>query len=262
MKTILLALLASLNIISYNIRIGITDDGQNSWDIRKPATVEMMNTEKPDIIGLQEAMEFQVAYIRDNCPEYQVVGMGHDQGYKKGEHMTFFYRKSRLECLDWGTFWLSDTPDEPSMGWDGAYERTATWGLMKDRKTGRLFYYVNTHLDHIGPVARQKGLALIVERMSSINRDGRPVVLCGDFNCTIKDPAMHSLEGRMNDTRLTARRSDGLGSFNNWGTESSSIDFIFECGWRKCTRFRTLTRTYAGKPFISDHYPISATLVY
>lgn len=256
----LFSILATVSIISYNIRIGVCDDGGNSWDIRKPASAEMINTELPDIIGFQEAMQFQIRYLQEMCPEYAAIGIGQDDGWKKGEHMTFFYRKSRMECLEWGTFWLSATPDRPSMGWDGAYERTATWGLMKDLKTGRRFFYVNTHLDHVGQTARSEGLKLISDRIKDMNKEDLPVVLTGDFNCTVEDPALEVIEEVMVDTRPESRKTDSTGSFNNWGTESRNIDFIFEKGFRRCLRFKTLTDTYAGCPFISDHYPVRADL--
>lgn len=260
MKTLLIALLASLNVISFNIRIGVCDDGDNSWDIRKPATIEMIGQEKPDILALQEAMQFQVSYIAENCPEYEVVGTSADNGWAKGKDMTFFYRKSQLQCIEWGTFWLSDTPLRPSKGWDGAYERTATWALMRSLSSGRCFIFVNTHLDHVGVQARQKGLELIMEQIAELNKGNLPVVLCGDFNCQIDAPEMDSIRNRMQNARTGARKTDAQASFNNWGKEASTIDFIFHTGFRRCRRFTTLTGTYAAKPFISDHYPIKAEL--
>ncbi|MBQ5814977.1 MAG: endonuclease/exonuclease/phosphatase family protein, partial [Flavobacteriales bacterium] len=136
-----------LTVVSYNMRVGTADDGENSWEKRKRATPLMLRDKMPDIFGVQEALGFQVDYIMENCPEYASVGVGRDDGAEKGEYMSIFWNTSYVEMKDWGTFWLSETPDVPSMGWDAACMRTATWALMKDKRNGREFYYVNTHLD-------------------------------------------------------------------------------------------------------------------
>lgn len=253
MKMLLIGLLASLNVISFNIRIGTCDDGDNSWDIRKPATIAMIRVEKPDIIGLQETVDFQEWYIRENCSAYEAIGDCPN---------SVFYRKASLKCLKWGKFWLSETPDKASQGWDGAYPRTAVWALMCDKKSHKSFYFVNTHLDHIGVTAREKGLALILERMAAINKEGLPLVLCGDFNCEAGNPELGVIRGKMDNTRLTARKTDAQTSYNGWGKASSSIDFIFQKGFSSCRSFKTITKEFAGKRYISDHYPVKAQLVF
>ena len=110
----------------------------------------MLTDQKPDVFGLQEALEDQVEFIEMNCRDYKWVGVGRDNGKKEGEFMAIFYNKNTVSLLKWGTFWLSETPSKPSMGWDAACFRTATWALMKDKDTGRKFYFVDTHLDHVG----------------------------------------------------------------------------------------------------------------
>ena len=169
-----------LKVMSYNIRMGIAKDGTNSWEFRHPATIEMLKDQQPDIFGVQEAFEFQIKFIEEYCRNYKSVGVGRDDGKKKGEYMSIFWNKKRVKLIKWGTFWLSETPDTPSKGWDAHCMRTATWALMKDKKTGRKFYYVNTHLDHKGKEAQKNGLKLIVDRIESINPQGYPMVLTGD----------------------------------------------------------------------------------
>lgn len=130
----------TLTVMSYNIRNSKAQDGANAWEERKAATSAMLDEVNPDIFGIQEAYPEQVSYITENCPRYVSFGVGRDDGVEKGEHMSIFFNSKALEMLDGGTYWLSETPDEPSKGWDAACKRTATWALMKDKDSGRKFY--------------------------------------------------------------------------------------------------------------------------
>lgn len=261
LNTFLLAIFTAISVISFNIRVGGAPDGINSWENRKPATIAMIEDQKPDFLTIQEGMEDQMRYIEQSCiAEYQVIGIAPDSHGTKGEHMTMFYRKDRFECLDWGTFWLSDTPDKFSTGWDGAYPRTATWAKMKIRQSGEIFFIVNTHLDHVGVTAREKGLELILSQVEEMNKEKLPVVITGDFNCTVENSELQPIIASMSNSRTQACRKDSKASFNDWGRSASNIDFIWYKGFRKCRRFKTITRKYADKPFISDHYPIKAVL--
>ena len=163
---------AEISVISYNIRMMPAEDGTNSWQYRYPCSAMMIEDQKPDIFGLQEAYPEQVRYMEEYTKGYKSVGVGREDGKHEGEHMSIFYNKKTVKLIKWGTYWLSETPDKPSMGWDAACKRTATWALMQHKASGKKFYYVNTHLDHVGKEARQKGLELIVERIASMNPEG------------------------------------------------------------------------------------------
>lgn len=266
-----------LKVVSFNIRLGVADDGANSWENRKAATAEMIRQLRPDIMGLQEAFGFQADYIREECPEYEGVGVGRDDGAEAGEKMMIFYRKDAVEMLDWGTFWLSETPEVPSFGWDAACRRTATWALLKKKEGGRKFYYVNTHLDHRGRAAEKNGLNLIVSRIGSINPEGFPMVLTGDFNVLPEDSVLDELDKMMYSARATAEVTDSTASFNAFGqplknaaigdqfidlstTDGLILDYIYYSGFSRCLSFRTVTESFAGVPYISDHYPVTAVL--
>ena len=253
-----------LKVMSYNIRLGVGKDGTNSWQFRAPATAEMLKAQKPDVFGIQEAYGFQVEFIEEFCPEYKSAGVGREDGKKKGEHMSIFWNKNTIKMIKWGNFWLSETPDVPSMGWDARCKRTATWALMKDKKTGKKFYFVNTHLDHRGAEAQKNGLALIVDRIASINPEGYPMVLTGDFNIKPNNPALVDLDKKMSSAREIAEKTDHLNTYNGWSIKKtdSIIDFIYVSGFSACPEYQTVTTKYADKPFVSDHYPIFARLVF
>ena len=253
-----------LKVMSYNIRMGVAKDGTNSWEFRYPATAMMIEDQKPDVFGVQEAFEFQIKFIEENCLDYEAVGVGRDDGKSKGEFMSIFWNKKTVKMLKWGTFWLSETPDKPSKGWDAHCRRTATWALMKDKKTGKKFYFVNTHLDHRGKEAQKNGLALIVSRIDDINPKGYPMVLTGDFNIKPDNLALVELDKIMDSTIKVAEKTDNHHTFNGWSNAVTDavIDYIYITGFSKCPEYQTVTKKYADRKFISDHYPIFATLVF
>ena len=250
-----------LKVMSYNIRLGSAQDGTNSWALRYTATGKMLEDQKPDVFGVQEALEYQVRYIEEMCG-YESVGVGRENGKKEGEHMSIFWNKKAVSMLKWGTFWLSETPEKPSKGWDAECFRTATWALMKDKKTGKKFYFVNTHLDHVGREAQKNGLKLIVDRIASINPEGYPMVLTGDFNITPDNPGLVDLDKIMTSTRKIAKKTDNKGTFNGWRTDRPGpvIDYIYMSGFSSVPVYETITKKYVDKPFISDHYPIMSVL--
>lgn len=253
-----------LKVMSYNMRMGTANDGTNSWKWRYPATALMLDDQEPDIFGVQEAFDFQIEFILENLRHYKSVGVGRDDGKSKGEHMSIFWNKKRIQMLKWGTFWLSETPEKPSKGWDAGCMRTATWALMKDKRTGNKFYFINTHLDHIGKEAQTKGLMLIIEKIGEINSDKLPVVLTGDFNIKPHHPALKELDVMMQSTRKVADSTDNHQTFNGWGKAKRDmvIDYIYISGFSKCTEYKTVTKKYAERTYVSDHYPIYSTLIF
>ena len=253
-----------LKVMSYNIRMGAAKDGTNSWEYRYPATALMLEDQKPDVFGVQEAFNYQIRFIEDNFMDYDCVGVGRDDGKQKGEFMSIFWNKKTVKMLKWGTFWLSETPEKPSMGWDAACKRTATWALMKDKKTGKQFYFVNTHLDHRGAEAQRKGLELIVERIAQINPKGYPMVLTGDFNVKPDNAALKDLDTKMQSARKIAPRTDNHPTFNNWGKIKPDmvIDYIYVSGFSACPEYHTVTEKYGTWKYVSDHYPIYAKLIF
>ena len=252
----------TLKVMSYNIRLGSANDGTNSWALRYPATAEMIEDQMPDIFGVQEALASQIRFIEDNFVDYKSVGVGREDGKKDGEHMSIFWNKKTVSLLKWGTFWLSETPEKPSMGWDAACKRTATWALMKCKKTGKKFYYVNTHLDHKGTEAQKNGLKLIVDRIDDINPEGYPMILTGDFNITPDNPNLVELDSKMQSVRKVAEKTDNHDTFNGWGKGKGVIDYIYASGFSAYPEYQTVTKRYADRKFVSDHYPICAILVF
>ena len=249
-----------IKYISYNIRYGTANDGDNAWDIRKPATKEMIEREQPDVFGLQEALIGQLQYIDSNFPQYSRVGVGRDDGKEEGEFMAVYYRSDKFKLLKNGDFWLSETPDECSMGWDAACRRIVTWAKLKDKETGKVFYAFNTHLDHVGEVAREQSILLIVKKIDEIvKKDKAPVFLSGDFNSNVNSAIFDPLKSIMKDSRAILPESEWIPTYNNFGNGNDAmIDYIFYKN-AEVQDFKTLNGDY-GKPYISDHYPVMAKM--
>lgn len=249
----------TIKVVSYNIRMSGSPaaDGDNYWTNRKQASINMVNDERPDVMGIQEGCPDQIAFLDEHLPQYEHIGVGRENGKAEGEMMAIYYRADRVELLDSGTFWLSETPDEVSKGWDGACKRTCTWALMRMKDSGKEFAYFNTHLDHVGPTARAEALKLIVKRIAELVPAGMPLFLTADFNSTTDEPIFEPLKAAMRDARAEAPQSDPRGTFNDWGRESDVvIDHIFFRD-ADARSFTVLCDKNYGAPYISDHYPVA-----
>lgn len=254
----------TINVMSFNIRQNRVDDGINSWDNRKNAVVAMLNDIAPDVMGVQEAYRDQVNYIARHCPEYQNVGWGRENGHSKGEHTSIFYNANKFKLVKKGMFWLSETPNTPSIGWDAKYKRTATWIVLKSNENGKEFLIVNTHLDNRGIEAKRLGLRMICDWIEDNGYSDLPYVLMGDFNTRPTDEILDELNSRMSCARLCAQVADQIGSFSGYGKRDvfPIIDYIYYTGFDACRSFKVNTHEYDGTKYISDHYPIYAVLEY
>jgi endonuclease/exonuclease/phosphatase family metal-dependent hydrolase len=248
----------ALKVVSFNIRQSGADSGVNKWDNRKAACKAMINDILPDIFGLQEAKPVQVNYMKDNLPMYSVWTAGRDNGGSpgEGENCSVFYRRARFDFLEGGHFWLSETPDEPSIGWDAAFKRLTSWVKLEEKASGRVLFFFNTHLDHASTKARRLGCQLIVARAKVIAGDST-IVVTGDFNMQADAANIKSMFDYFSSVRDTAPVTDSYGTTNAFTNPNTNniIDFIF---YRHVTplQYKTIRNSYEGVTFISDHYPI------
>lgn len=249
-----------IRVISYNIHLSTARqaDGDNCWENRREATLNMIEKEKPAIFGIQEGVIDQVEYIEKNAPCYGRVGVGSDDGKKAGEHTAIFYLKEKFTLLESGTFWLSETPHTVSRGWDAVCNSMATWVRLKENTSAKEFYFFNTHLDHKGEEARQESILLLIRKIKEITKMQTPVVVIGDFNADFSDAIMEPLKPILKDARTMAPQTDHKASYNAFGKTSNPTiqDHIFAFG-TSFTLFETIDGNY-GAPYISDHYPIKA----
>jgi len=261
-------------VMSFNIRCATGADGDNNWEFRRDTLLEVVKENDPLLLGVQEALPAQMDYLNENLTGYASIGVGRDDGAKKGEAMAIFYKTDAVDLLDSGTFWLSKTPDAPSKGWDAACFRTVTWGKFRCKKTGKLFCYANTHLDHVGTIARKEGAKLSMRRMNKIADGSAPYFVSGDFNVTDKSDAYATITAGIPDEGISGLRDSNKVAeerdiaqeytFHNWGKVSadqgSVIDFIFVNDAADVKKFKINPVKHSNGRFASDHVSIVATL--
>ena len=248
------------SIISYNIRYDNDWDIENSWKIRRNKVSQILVQYSPSIIGIQEGLLNQVQYIDSSLIDYDYVGVGRDDGKKNGEFCAIYFDTTRYVLSKNSTFWLSETPDTISVGWDAALERICTYGLFKDRITKKEFWVFNTHFDHIGVVAREKSSELILKRIDKINRQSLPVVLMGDFNSTPNSPPVKELKTELSDAlKISLEKLQGpRGTFNGFNEDlpiEKRIDYIFTNDL-KVISYTHINDRLNNNRHISDHLPV------
>lgn len=230
---------------------------ENHWCKRQKLVREMIKMYAPDVFGIQEAHYGWMKYIASQFKDiYAYVGAGKDDGGIKGEFSPVFYNKNKYELLEEGNFWLSETPDIPSLGWDGAENRTCAYALLEDKSTREKFAVFNTHLDHIGRKAMIEGIKLVVAETDCF-KETKTVVM-GDFNVTPdSDVYSYMLKKGFADARSVALSADSINSFHAFGGNSKMIDFVFVRNIQNVKEAKTATDMPFGK-MPSDHYPVVA----
>ena len=279
LKTRLFALVAllclavqgqGLYVGTYNIRYENQGDYKkgNGWKQRCPVVCAQINFQHPDVLGTQEVLAEQLDDMKALLTDYDYIGVGRDDGKRKGEHTVIFYDRKTIRLLQQGHFWLSETPDKPGLGWDAACTRICTWGKFRSRKAGKTFYFFNLHMDHVGIVARRESAKLVVNRIKEIAK-GAPVILTGDFNVDQHDTiySIFTTSGLLNDSyEHSKQRFAENGTFNGFNPDrktDSRIDHVFVSPCFNVMRYGILTNCYwsdNGNRLPSDHYPVFVRL--
>ena len=256
----------SLKVMSYNIRLALASDGENDWKHRKEMFANQVNFYGPDFMGVQEALPMQVNYLDTALTNFKHVGIGRD-GINKGEASAIFYNYTKFDLKKSHTFWLSETPDSISKGWDASYIRVCTYALFKDKKTKKQFWVFNTHLDNNGVIARTKGIELILNKIEEVNTDNLPVILMGDFNTPPESDLITDLKTKMDDTKdvSIAKPFGPSGTFNGFNflkPVTNRIDYIFVSKSKKIKvcKYAVLSDSDNLK-YPSDHLPVYVELL-
>jgi endonuclease/exonuclease/phosphatase family metal-dependent hydrolase len=256
---------APLTVMSFNIRYGTANDGENRWEARRSFLFDVLREQDADVIGLQEALDFQIDEILAAVPVYAVVGVGRDDGARKGEYAAILFRRDRLQVAASGTFWFSDTPDTvASTSWGNRITRICTWTRFIDRD-GRVFWVYNVHLDHESQPSREKSVALLRQRIDARASSGEPALVIGDFNVGESNPALRALtgDGAFVDTfRVLHPDEETVGTFTGFRygrVDGEKIDYIFAPPGTKVLS-AAIVRAARGGRYPSDHFPIVARL--
>lgn len=248
-----------LKIMTFNVLCYGPDE--MFWLDRKGMVTDILRENKPDSFGLQESHYDWMKAVCEALPEYAYVGAGRDDGKNGGEFSPVFYLKDKYDVVDSGTFWLSETPDTPSFGWDAACRRVCSWAKLKEKESGKEYVHINTHLDHKGPEARTKGLQQVIDHAAKFDV---PVVCTGDFNFTEGcDLYKQMVSGCLADSKYTAEDTMSNVTFNAFYPIIEDkgvpgiIDYISFTKGIKVKKYQVILDKPNGK-FPSDHYPVMA----
>lgn len=248
------------SVITYNIKYDDRSVDENSWIMRKEGMVNLINSISPDILGIQEGLFHQVDYLDDNLDNFRYVGVGRDDGYKKGEFCAIFFNKNKYRLINSSTFWLSENPNKVSIGWDAALERICTYAQLETINGKNKIWIFNTHFDHVGKEAREQSAKLLIRKIRKINTDREPTILMGDFNALDDTKVIEILNKEFKDSmEISAKGHIGpFGTFNNFSLKleiTKRIDYIFTYGM-KILFHEHVNKKLDNGNHISDHLPV------
>lgn len=254
-----------LGVMSFNIRYGSANDGENSWEHRRDIVVNMMQARSPDMVGMQECLDFQADYITEKLPQYRWFGVGREAD-ASGERMAVLYKWKQFSPLEVTNFWLSETPEVPgSRSWDSACPRMVTAARFYHHRTRQCFVFCNTHFDHRSEAARQGAAQVLLKYVSSLGQ-AMPVIVTADFNSKAGDSvAWRTLvQGDIRDAWLVADKTAGPPvTFGGFGPPEpgadARIDWVLVRGPIAVTHCETVLDQEGGR-YVSDHFPVAARL--
>ena len=268
-----------LRIMTFNIRYGSANDGENHWKNRKEMVCDVIRDHPSDVVGLQEALRFQMDSIREDLPVYGEIGVAREDGNNEGEYSSVLYRTDRFGVGESGTFWFSDTPEVAgSNTWGNACVRICSWARLIETKTGKAFYIYNLHLDHVSQPSREKSAVLLAERIKN-RRYKEPFVVTGDFNTSENNPVITYLKGQIAVDGPDGRKAktpvpmvdtfrvlhpdvkDVRTAHGFRGTrQGNKIDYVFVPPGTSVLEAEILYDNVDGR-YPSDHYPVVASFV-
>jgi endonuclease/exonuclease/phosphatase family metal-dependent hydrolase len=245
--------------ITYNIRYNNVNDGEDKWENRKEAIGNFFLEEQGDFLGLQEVLEDQLIYLDRYLDKYDYIGVGRDDGIALGEFSPLFYDSTKWDKIDHATIWLSETPNEVSMGWDAACNRLVTFGFFKNKTTNDTIAVYNTHFDHKGDIARQESVKTLKEFVSKTSQ-GKPHVILGDFNMTPTTSMYRSMISDFRDARIAANHhfEEHVGTYNGFklnGRYKRRIDYVFISDDLQVLQYDCPDLRLDGR-HLSDHFPV------
>ncbi|GAA4405458.1 endonuclease/exonuclease/phosphatase family protein [Nibrella viscosa] len=253
-----------INVATYNLRYDNPGDGVNAWPNRKEMVKSLIRYHEFDIFGTQEALRHQLNDLAQ-MPEFAFLGKGRDDGKEAGEHSAIFYRKDRFKPLESGDFWLSQTPEKPSLGWDATCcNRICSWAKFRDLKTNKEFYFFSAHFDHQGVEARRQSGQLMVKKIKEIAKNA-PVIFVGDLNSTPETEQVKAIQTLLSDSyQITTMPPYGpVGTFNGFKLDAplqNRIDYIFVSKNIRVQKYAVLTDAQ-NQRYPSDHQPVVARVL-
>ena len=254
----------NIDVITYNIHSNNPSDGENAWSKRSEQLIALLQFHQPDVFGLQEALIDQIEEIQNKMTKMKWVGVGCDDGKKKGEYSPIFYNSEKYKAVKQGNFWLSETPGKPAIGWDAANNRLCTWIILETDKKDHKFMVLNTHFDNEGSKARSESAKLVLKKIKELNTENLPVILTGCFNMTPDQAPISTISQGMIDARGASKKlpygpNGTSNGFNFNSTLKDRIDYIFVNDKIEVKRYAVLSDS-KDLHYPSDHLPVFVNL--
>lgn len=260
--------ISTLKVMSFNILRGDLNGPDHLWTSRREACLAMIADEEPMLFGLQECTWTQRRHILESDSRLNAVGVavdGQKKDYTNVSSNPVFWRTDILSLEDWGTFWLSDTPDAiGSITWNGVKPRTCTWARFKVRCNGKRLFYFNAHVENAaGEETKDKSIRLIVDRMREANPSLQvPMLFGGDMNSKASASCLAAMMTYLTHAPSNCAETDKGRTLNSFkATGGSAIDHLFynKEGFTG-KKFWVNRKEYKNVTYISDHYPIFCEL--
>ncbi len=261
-----------VKVMTFNIRYDNPSDGDNQWSNRTTFVADVIHNSAASIVGIQEGLHHQVATLDSLLPSYSYVGVGRDDGATEGEYTAIYVDTTQFEIIEEATFWLSESPDRPSVGWDASMERIATYAILFPRPSSSLpstpFLVVNAHFDHRGELSRTQSAFLIQAKVEELRHFGAmesiPALVMGDFNASPSSDAIEVFRSFLNDS-YHATMSPPIGpvaTYNGFKVQPGGyqdpdgrIDYIFTSDEFSVQTYAAIDEIRDGR-YVSDHFPI------
>lgn len=257
-----------MKVVTFNIRCDFNQDGNNNFQYRKGLILNKLKAEKADIVCFQEVLPHVVGWLKENLHDYYILGCGREKDLK-GEQISIALKKDKFQLISMNTFWLSPTPQIPGTRYENQSNcpRTVTELFLQDLETEKLYYIINTHLDHISSEARVLGMQQVLKHIQAIVNQKKQngyedfeLILTGDFNAYPADPEIQLIyqSGFLKDLTIGME-----GTFHDYDRMNppEKIDYIFTSAGLEATK-RELWKDCEDGVYLSDHYPVSIEIMH
>lgn len=259
----------AMRIATYNVHYIITVQETGPWSVddwerRRGPLDSAFKAINADVTAFQEMESFGgssgnsvnlvLDWLLEQNPTYAAAAVGDPQEFPSTQPI--LYRSDRLELLDQGWFFFSETPDEIySRTFNGSFPAFASWAMFRDRETGTAFRMINIHTDYASRNNRLRSVELVADRVTTWAEAGETLFVAGDLNARLGDRTVRNLQ----DAGVSFAPVNGATYHFNRGLNLfGAIDHIGSIGPVNLVGDPIVIRRRFDGEWPTDHYPVVA----